>query len=105
MTNIALTLPRSAASLAGQPHRFPVHLVEGPGDLADLVGGVDVDGLDLGRDVFPSVSLIRRTVSGSRVPATSRAPFRSLRSGPTMDRPMMVVAISAIPSSRATARL
>ena len=27
----------------GQPHRFPLHLVEGPGDLADLPGGQHID--------------------------------------------------------------
>ncbi len=53
----------------------------------------------------PSVSLIRRTVSGSRSPAISRAPVRSLRSGRTIDRPTMVVETSAIASTKATRRL
>ena len=39
----------------------------------------------------PSASLIRRTISGSRTPATSRAPARSRRSGRTIERPMITV--------------
>ncbi len=70
-----------------QPHRLPVHLVERPGDLTDLVGGVHVDRLDLQRRSAPPPPLIRRTVSGSRTPATSSAPVRSRCSGRVMDRP------------------
>ena len=40
--------------VARQPNGFPVHLVKGAGDLADLVGGVDVDGFYAGRDAVPA---------------------------------------------------
>ena len=53
LMNIALTLPRSVASLACRAGVLLVHLVEGAGDLADLVGGVHVDGLDLGLSPCP----------------------------------------------------
>ena len=89
-------VPAQRRLVGGQPDRLLVHLVEGARHLPDLVGGVHVDGHDLQWALpSPSVSLIRRTVSGSRTPATSRAPVRSRRSGPTMDLPTMIVKISA----------
>ena len=101
---MALTFPRSAASLPASPMASlctwskaratsPISSVEST-SMGTTSWGIS----------SPSVSLIRRTASGSRVPATSRAPLRSRRSGRIMDLPTATVARNArARTSRTTA--
>ncbi len=102
-TNIALTLPRSAASLAASRSASrctwskaratsPISSKE-----STSIGSTSAGACSL------SDSLIRRTVSGSRTPATSSAPARSRRSGRTMDRPTTTVNSSEMISTSSTA--
>ena len=62
-----------------QVDRLPVHVVDGAGQLAELLLGVHVDRRRSRRGSSPF--RIRSTVSGSFSWATSRAPARTLRSG------------------------
>ena len=86
-TNIALTFPRSAASLAAS--RSASRWTWSKARATSPISSEESTsmGSTSSETPSPSVSLIRRTVSGSRTPATSRAPVRSRRSGRTMDRP------------------
>ena len=103
MTNIALMFPRSAASLDASPSAAsctwsnaratsPISSVEST-SMGTISWGT----------ASPSDWLIRRTASGSRFPATSRALLRSRCSGRVMDLPTTTVAANAKPSTSTTA--
>ena len=105
LTNIALTLPRSAASFdasrtasrctwSNARATSPISSVESTSIGATSSGAGTPS---------PSLSLIRRTVSGSRIPATSSAPARNRRSGRTIERTTIMVNSSARPNRRRTA--
>ena len=84
LTNIALMFERSSDSLGGQPDRLAVDLVEGPGDLADLVLGVDGD-----RGRLPASVLSPLSAAGARSPAAGiprrpgRRPAAGAAAGPS----------------------
>ncbi len=102
-TNMALMFPRSAASLAASRTASlwtwsnaratsPISSVEST-SMGSTSSGASV----------PPPPLIQRTVSGSRTPATSSAPARSLCSGRVMERLTAMVKNSARASTSSTA--
>ena len=102
---MALTLPRSAASLAAS--RTASRCTWSKARATSPISSVEstsIGSTSSGASTA-SPSVIRRTVSGSRTPATSSAPLRSLRSGPVMDRPTAMVKNRASASTSITAAL
>ena len=105
MTNIALTLPRSAASLAAS--RTASRCTWSNARATSPISSVESTSIGSTSSAASVTSplVIRRTVSGSRTPATSSAPVRSLRSGRVIDRPTAVVKNRASASTSITAAL
>ena len=104
LTNIALMLPRSLASLeasrtASACTRSKARATSPISSSVSTSIGSTVTWLWSS----PSLSLSCRTISGSRTPATWSASDRSLRSGRTIDRPTMMVNSMARARTRSTA--
>ena len=101
-TNIALMFPRSAASLEASrtASRWTWSNARATSPISS-VESTSMGATSSGASLPPP--LIRRTVSGSRSPATSSAPVRSRCSGRVIERPRATVNSSASASTRITA--
>jgi hypothetical protein len=101
-TNIALTFPRSLASL--EASRTASACTWSKARATSPISSVESTstGLILTWPSAPSLSLSRRTIPGSCTPAMLSASARSRRSGRTIDRPTTIVNSMASASTMST---